>query len=30
LWLFALAVFTPFVLLVLGSVRAYVRGYRGT
>jgi hypothetical protein len=30
LWLFALAVLTPFVLLVLGSVRAFVRGYRGT
>jgi hypothetical protein len=28
LWLFALAVFTPFVLLVLGSVRAFFRGYR--
>jgi hypothetical protein len=28
LWLFALAVLTPFVVIVLGSVRAFVRGYR--
>jgi hypothetical protein len=28
LWLFALAVLTPFVVIVLGSVRAFVRGHR--
>lgn len=29
LWLVALAVLTPFVVIVLGSVRAFVRGHRG-
>jgi hypothetical protein len=28
LWLVALAVLTPFVVVVLGSVRAFVRGHR--
>jgi hypothetical protein len=30
LWLFAVAVLTPLVVVVLGSVRAFIRGYRGT
>jgi hypothetical protein len=28
LWLFTLAVLTPLVVIVLGSVRAFVRGHR--